>query len=271
VIVAIREEVVVLAVAETVIVALPEPRDGDTVSHVALPLSTVQLMLEVITKVAVSLADEKLNVLLETVRNANIPSCDTFIVRNIPPPLMVIVAVREEVDVLAWVVTVIVALPELAVVDKVSQEASPLLTVQLVLEVIVNGRGSPEDEKFNEDGETSKTGVIPTCVTFTIRFIPPALMMIVAVREEVDVLAAAVTVIVLLLEPEDEDRVSHVAVPLLTVQLALEVMFIARCSTEDEKSNEEGDTDRTAPSCVTVTVRDDTPGIALLTVIVPVR
>ena len=77
-------------------------------------------------------------------------------VRVVPPPLTVMIAVRCEVDEEA--VTLIVPLFEPEVGEIVSQDESSLLTVQLVFEVIVNVFDSALFEKLNKDSETDKDG-----------------------------------------------------------------------------------------------------------------
>ena len=76
--------------------------------------------------------------------------------RVIPPPLTVIVANRSDIDVLTSAVTVIVPLLESESGETVSQDAEPLLTVQLVFEEMVNVFDSLDDEKLSEVVETVK-------------------------------------------------------------------------------------------------------------------
>ena len=68
---------------------------------------------------------------------ATAPYCLIVMVRVIPSPLTVMVAVRSDVEVLAGAVTVIVPLSEPEDGKTVSHVASQL-TSQLVLEVMVN-------------------------------------------------------------------------------------------------------------------------------------
>jgi hypothetical protein len=195
------------------------------------------------------------------------PACITVTVRDTPPPVTVIVAVREEVDVLAWAVTVIVALLVLAHNDTDNQDALPLSIVQVELAEMVKVLCPPAYAKSSSVGETDRA--VPACVTEMVRVIPPPLMVIVAVRWDTAVLAAAVMVIVALLEPVVVDSVSQEASPLLTVQLVLEVMVNVRGSPADEKFSDVVEMVRVAePVCVTVMFRMILPP---LMVIVAVR
>ena len=62
----------------------------------------------------------------------------------------------------------------------------------------------------------------------------------VAVRCDAELLAEAVTEIVPLFDPEAGETLSHVEVPLLTVQLMLEVMENDSCAEADENRKEPG-------------------------------
>ena len=66
-------------------------------------------------------------------------------VRVVPPPLIVMVAARDDVDVWEAAVTVTVLLSDPDNGDIVSQGVSLQLTVQSVLEEIVNVSVPPED------------------------------------------------------------------------------------------------------------------------------
>ena len=74
------------------------------------------------------------------------------------------------------------------------------------------------------------------------REISPPLTVVIVARSEDDVLDAAVTVIVPLLEPEEGETVIHEAEPLLTVQLVLEETEKVFCSPKDEKLSEDVET-----------------------------
>ena len=95
---------------------------------------------------------------------------------------------------------------------------------------------------------------------------PLPLTVIVAVRWEDDVLALAVTVIVLLFEPEDIESENQVAPFRKIVQLVLEVIVNVFDSFEDEKFNEEGDTDKVigTPVCVTFISRVILPPLTVM-------
>ena len=196
--------------ADTVMVPLLEPEEGDTVSHEAEPLLTVQLVLEVTEKVFCSLEDEKLSEDGDTDKLG--ASCVTLIVRVIPPPLTVMFAVRCEV--VAVAVTVIVPLFEPEAGETVSQDEALLLTLQLILDEIVNCFCSPELEKLNEFNETDKLEGKGCCITLSVFPVTPStllLTVIVAVRESVFVFGLAITLTVRLFEPYDGDTVSHEA------------------------------------------------------------
>jgi len=74
VIVAVLWDVDEFVAAVTVIVPLLEPEEGETVIHEAVPLLTVQLVLEEIVKDFCSPKDEKLSEDVETVKLAETPS-----------------------------------------------------------------------------------------------------------------------------------------------------------------------------------------------------
>ena len=101
---------------------------------------------------------------------------------------------------------------------------------------------------------------------------PSPLTVIVAVRCDVPVLVAALTVTVPLLEPVAGATVSHVSL-LLTIQFIFEVMSKVLFSAVEEKLSEVADTVKVgvsvAPGCVTLMIWEVTP--EPLTVIVAVR
>ena len=70
--------------------------------------------------------------------DVGVPACVTVMFLVAPPPVTVIVADREEVDVLALALTLTDRLPVPEAGDTVSHDALPLLTVQLVLDVTEN-------------------------------------------------------------------------------------------------------------------------------------
>ena len=96
----------------------------------------------------------------------------------------------------------------------------------------------------------------PDWVTLIVRVVPPPLIVIVAVREDVEGLAAAVTVTEPLFIPEEGETVSHVAEPRLTVQFMLDVTSNVCCSLLFEKFIEARDMDNDGvnPDCVTLMV-----------------
>ena len=158
----------------------------------------------------------------------------------ISAPLTVIVAVRCEAEVLAVFATVIVALFDPDDGETVSH-VSELCTVQLILDEMVNVLFPAADVKLNEPVDKDKDGTKASCVTSTVRVTSPPLTVIVAVRGDVNVLAAAVTVIVPLFLPEVGETVSHVSA-LCTSQLMSDSMLNDFCPEEDEKLNEVADT-----------------------------
>ena len=129
---------------------------------------------------------------------------------------------------MAVTVTVPLFVPEVG--ETVSQEAEPLLTVQLVLEETVKVFCSPENKKLNEDDD--KVNSFSPCVMLMSRDIPPPLTVMVASRLVSDELLVDVTVIVPLFEPEEEESVNQVAPFRVMLQLMLEVMVNAFCSPE---------------------------------------
>ena len=97
------------------------------------------------------------------IRLLNFPDCVTLIVRVIPPPLMVMVAVRELNDEFSVAVTVIVPLFEPEEDDNESHEELTL-TVQLTLALMENDSRSPEDEKFSDASDTViVSGIFSSC------------------------------------------------------------------------------------------------------------
>jgi len=165
-------------------------------------------------------------------------------VRVMPLPLTVMLAVRLDGFVLAGAMTIIV--PSFVPVegDTVSQGASLLLTVQFVFEAMVITLCSPESFKFNEDCDSDRTGVAPACVMFMVSsgtFFMTLLTVMVAVRETRLVLTVEVTVIAPLFEPVNEDNVSQVAL-LLSIHFSFELMANVCDSIADEKFSDSFDT-----------------------------
>ena len=181
-------------------------------------------------------------------------SCVTLIVCAVTPvPLTVSVAVRLDVVIFCAAVTVIVSLSFPEAGEIVSHEAL-LLTAHSVLEETTNVFCSTESAKLSEVGEMDKTGAPASCVTLIVCAVTPApLTVMVAVRFDVVVFCAAVTVIVSLSKPEAGEIVSHDAL-LETVQSVLEVIAKVFCSPEKAKFNESDEMDRVSgtASCVTL-------------------
>ena len=205
-------------------------------------------MLDVILNVCCSPTAEKSIVVVDMCRagvSEAAACCVTVTARvGAPTPLTVMVAIRGDAPVLAAAVTVTVPLSAPPVGETISQPAS-LPTVQFVLEATVKIFCSPTSEKSRILVETVKVNVSATvacCVTLTVRDVTPVpLMVMVAVRDDTPVLAAATTVTVPLSEPEAGVMVSHDAL-LPTVQLTLDVMLKVRCSPAAAKLSMTGET-----------------------------
>ena len=107
--------------------------------------------------------------------------------------------------------------------------------------------------------ETVKVAVAACCITFMVRAVTPVpLTVMIATRAVVLVLAATVTDIVPLFEPEVGEMVSHSGALLLTVQFVLEVIVNVCCCPVAAKTIPLVDKVRfgadDAPDCVTVMV-----------------
>jgi len=156
------------------------------------------------------------------------------------------VAVRWDDDELEEAVTVTIPLLEPDSGDTVSHVAALLLTVQLILEATVNVFCSPDARNSRDVSDTVKTGATPICVTLMVCELTPCTLLLtvmVAVREAVIVLAVAVTVIMPLFVPEEDDTVSQDEASLPTVHLSLELMESVFDSLDEAKFNELSDTD----------------------------
>ena len=241
----------VLTAAVNLTVPSLAPDDGETVSHEAL-LRTFQLMLALTVRDCCSPAELKLNGAVDTSNDGVNASCVMLTVLDpAPRPITVTVAVRDAAPVLAAAVTVTAPLPEPSTGETVSHAGSLLLTIQLVLDVISNGCCPADDIKRREAVDTVSDGMDDACATLMDCASTPALLTVmVAVRSAMDVLAAAVTVTVPSLAPEEGEIVSQDEPSLPTVQFVFEVMVKVFCSPEAEKFNEAIDTDSagTAPS-----------------------
>ena len=261
-----------LAVTVTVTVPSFDPEEGVTVSQevaLLLPL-VVQSMLEATVNVSLPAAGEKFKEAVDAVKKGAAPACVTLMVRVMPLPLMVIVAVRPEVDV--WPAAVTLTVPSFVPDDRetVSHVSEPLLTVQIVLDSIVNVCCSPAAGKLNEAGVTVKMASAPSCDTLMVCFKSSPVIVIVAVRADADGLAMAFTVTVLSFEPDSGETVSQEVALLLTVQLVLVSIVSDFSSADDEKlmAVSETDNEATNPPCFTLTERTMSPP---LTVRVAVR
>ena len=150
------------------------------------------------------------------------PTCVTVMVCDKSPAFTVIVVERGDVDVFSDTYTVIVALfePE----DELNvHHVLSLLIVHEVFEVMVN-----ESEPFEDSNAmlvlfNCTVGLAPACVTAMVCDCSPALTVIVALREDVDLFSETLTVIVPLFEPEEVLTV-HQSWSLITFQLVLEVI-----------------------------------------------
>ena len=89
VIVAVRGNADGLASAVTVIVPVFVPDDAERVSHVAVPMLTVQFVLDVTVNELFPPAARKLSVAVDTVNDSNL-ACVTSTVREMPSPVTVI-------------------------------------------------------------------------------------------------------------------------------------------------------------------------------------
>jgi hypothetical protein len=195
-------------------------------------------------------------------------------VRLIPPPLTVIVAVRDALPLLAVAVTVMVPLFEPDAAETVAHDAV-LLTVHVTLDETVIACAPPFAAKSSEDGETDSVGAgagVPACVILTVRLMLLPLTVIVAVRDALPLLAVVVMVIVPLSEPDVAETVAHDAV-LLTVHATLDETVIDCAPPVATKFSDDGETDSVGagagvPACVMSTVRLI---LLPLTVIVAVR
>ena len=101
-----RDDVNGLAVADTLIVPLPLPESGDTVSQTGWLLTVVQLMLEVMETGTRLLPDDMLIEVGDTLKEPAAAACVTGIVCVIPPPLTMMFASRGVVTVLTSTIAV---------------------------------------------------------------------------------------------------------------------------------------------------------------------
>ena len=125
------------------------------------------------------------------------------------------IASREDTDVLAVTLTLIVALLEPEDLSTVHQLVLLLETVHDPFEVIVNVLLS--EAGVYESLSTLNLSCVPSWVTFTCFVISPALTVMIASREDSDVLSVTLTLIVALSEPEDLSTVHQLGLLLVTV------------------------------------------------------
>jgi hypothetical protein len=240
VMVAVRSHAEELAAALTLTVPLPLPEAGETVNQLA-SLLTVQLALNWIVNVCSLTSDEKLSEFVDTLKG--LLACVTLMVRVMPSPLTVTVAVRSDVKELIEDETVIVLSPEPEVGETESHD-SLLLTFQRVLEVMENDFCSLEYEKLNDSSDTFREGSNSPCVMLIVCVIPSPLTVIVAVRWNLTAFSIAVIVTVPLPEPECVENSSQPSASSsqLTVQLVLDVTVNDASPPENGKASESGDT-----------------------------
>ena len=153
--VAVRCDMVGLTVAVTVMVPSSEPEEGETVSQDVALLLTFQLTLAAMVTVRFSEVDGRLKVVSDTVKAGTNAACVTLIVRTISPPLTVMIAGRGVVNELAAAVTVISPSFEPDKGETVNQSGALPLTVQPVLDVMVNDFISPTNGNSSTSADTS--------------------------------------------------------------------------------------------------------------------
>jgi hypothetical protein len=218
VIVAVRCVVVVLAVALTLSVPPADPVSVLYVSHVAVVgfLAIVTATLAVTVTGCVEPACGKLSEDVLTASAAVTPGCVMDICLLVTPvPLIVIVAVRCVVVVLAVALTLSVppAVPDRVLYVSHAASVGDLLTVTATLAVTVTDCTPPACRKLSEDVSTASEAAIPGCVIVICLLVTPVpLSVIVAVRCVVVVLASAVTLSVPPADPDSVLYVNHVAV-----------------------------------------------------------
>jgi hypothetical protein len=166
----------------------------DTVSHVALLVGAVHVMLDVTVMVALPPAGNALHVADDN--SSTTGACVTVIVRVSPPPVTVTVAVLGSVPVL-YAVAVMTNEPLLVwlvglTLDTVSHVSllAGMLHVRLDVTVIV--LLPPAGGVAHVAGDNVSTAA--ACVTLIVWVLPPPATVIVAVREAVPVLEGAVII-----------------------------------------------------------------------------
>lgn len=192
--VAVRDSTDVLAAVVRLSAIVPEPDVGEAVSQ-GCELVTDQLALE-LTVTDVTPPPAVTGLTMETANVVGMPTCVTAMVwAGTPLAEKVRMAVRGITDVLAVaeMLSTCVPVPKGTLVES---QASELVTVQLVLEVIVIveelATFADNDRRW---AETLSAGAAPACVTVIIRSAAPTDDTVTtAVREAIEVLVAAVSV-----------------------------------------------------------------------------
>jgi len=204
----------VLAVTLTVIIPLFEPLAGVTVNHDVASLRVVHATLD-LTSISIFCA-VCVGFHLSASTSSIGDCCVISIVLVNPPPVTMILPVRDEVPVLAVTPTVSVASFE-PLAGATESHTALLLAVQSTLDAIATGIFCATGDRLANDdaGVTIKDGA--ACVTVTVLVTPPPGTEIVALLSESPGLAVTLIVIVPLPEPLVGDKVSHVA-SLLAVQ-----------------------------------------------------
>ena len=184
------------------------------------------------------------------------------------PAFTVMVALREDVEVFSFTLTVIVPLSEPD--DELTlHHVWLLVTDHEVLEVIVKEFEPLEDSKDMLVLLNCNLALAPACVTAMVCDCSPAFTMMVAERDSMEMFSETLTVIVLLFEPEDELNI-HQVWSLVIVHEVLEVIVKLPEPLADSNAMlvlfncNVG----LAPACVTAMVCDCSPAF---TVIVALR
>lgn len=164
------------------------------------------------------------------------PDCVTPTVRVSPPPVTVIVPLRELVPVLAWQLTVTLLFPE-PEAGLTDNQLSDSDTVQLVLELIDKALFSPPAIKFSVVGETSSENDTPDCVTVTSRVIPHPVIVNLALRDWASVFAKQLTETVRLPVPSPGETLNQLASQVMTQGKEQLVVLIEKEEDDAEDPN----------------------------------
>ena len=229
-------------------------------------------MFDVTLNVLSSPAPTKVNSIVpsvDKVKYSSAAACVTFMRLIDPNPLPVTPTIPPRVDADGLAAAVRVTVPLFKPEDGVTvSQVRLLLTDQLVFDVTLNVLFSPTATKFSADSDKLKVAATPACVIAMVCGVNPVpLTVIVAVRGNADGLASAVTVIVPVFVPDDAERVSHVAVPLLTVQFVLDVTVNELFPPAARKLSVAVDTVNDSNlACVTSTVREMPSPVTVISV-----